>query len=232
MSALGPKNGCCSTPPDFSSSLFSLDFTAVCLNLSKRLKINVNLSHFAKIIFENTNNHRQYHNNIEILSNIRSTNTGKCACILLEIRVKIISLIESIFVCIIYLKTWWRMILHFLFRKNKKSKVATTLMKMIVNRGATIITQTWESVVSSSEEVPWNGVTVTLLKENEIWLILNLKVNTVKTQFGKNHQYKENLCFLYYIWHFSLVINDSKENLTQQMSPYCLWLIDHLCVVY
>lgn len=141
-------------------------------------------------------------------------------------------MIESIFVFLIYLKTWWRMILHFLLRKNKNSKVATTLIKMIVNRGATITTQTLESVASSSDEEPWNEVSITLLKENEIWLILDLKVNTVKTKFGKSHQYKENLCFLYYIWHFSLVINDAKESLTQQMSPYCLWLIDHLCIVY
>ena len=52
--------------------------------------------------------------------------------------------------------------------KQKKSKVATTLIKMIVNRGATIITQTLESVESSSDVLPWNGVSVTLLKENEI----------------------------------------------------------------
>ena len=90
------------------------------------------------------------------------------------------------------------MILHFLLRKNKKSKVATTLMKMIVNRGAKIITQTLELVESSSDEVPWNGVSVTLFKEKEIWFILDLKANTytVKTQFWKSHHCKENLYFL------------------------------------
>ena len=69
---------------------------------------------------------------------------------------------------------------------------------MIVNTGATIITQTLESVESSSDEVPWNGVSVTLIKENEIWLILDSKASTlsVKNQFWKkSHHCKENLYF-------------------------------------
>ena len=57
-------------------------------------------------------------------------------------------------------------------------------MEMIVNRGTTILTQTLESVASSFDEDPWNGISVTLLKENEIGLILDLKANaySVKAQ--------------------------------------------------
>ena len=62
--------------------------------------------------------------------------------------------------------------------------MAITLMGMIVDRGATILTQTLESVASSSDEDPWNGISVKLLKENKIWFNLDLKANaySVKTQ--------------------------------------------------
>ena len=54
--------------------------------------------------------------------------------------------------------------------------MANRLMEMIVNRGTTILTQTLESVASSDED-PWIGISVKLLKENEIGLILDLKAN-------------------------------------------------------
>ena len=62
--------------------------------------------------------------------------------------------------------------------------MANTLMGMIVDRGATILTQTLESVASSSDEDPWNGISVKLLKENKIGFNLDLKANaySVKTQ--------------------------------------------------
>ena len=62
--------------------------------------------------------------------------------------------------------------------------MATTLMGMIIGKGATILTQTLESVASSSDEDPWNGISVKLLKENEIGLILDLKANaySIKAQ--------------------------------------------------
>lgn len=53
--------------------------------------------------------------------------------------------------------------------------MASTQIKMVVNRGATISTQTLESLARSSDEVPWIGISVTLLKENNIWLIIDLK---------------------------------------------------------
>ena len=56
--------------------------------------------------------------------------------------------------------------------------MADTLMAMIVNRGATILTQTLETMASSSDEDPWNGISVKLLKENEIGFILDLTPKT------------------------------------------------------
>lgn len=53
--------------------------------------------------------------------------------------------------------------------------MANTLMEMIVNRGTTILTQTLESVASSSDEDPCNGISVKLLKENETGIILDKK---------------------------------------------------------
>ena len=67
--------------------------------------------------------------------------------------------------------------------------MTSTLIKMIVKRGATISTQTLESLARSSDEVHWIGILVTLLKENNIWLIiLWFKTNThgYKTQFSQH----------------------------------------------
>ena len=53
--------------------------------------------------------------------------------------------------------------------------MARTLIQMIVNRGANISTQTLESLARSSDEVHWIGILVTLFKENNMWLIIDLK---------------------------------------------------------
>ena len=133
------------------------------------------------------------------------------------------------------------MILHFLLRKYKKSKVAKTLIKMIVNRGATITTQALESMASSSDEEPWNGVSVTLFKEKEIWFILDLKANTytVKTQFWKSHHCKENLYFLniifgiFLFWYMtSTILNSREAQLVILQSGGLLQIFAHICIYW
>ena len=93
---------------------------------------------------------------------------------------------------------------------------------MIVNRGATIITQTLELVESSSDEVSWNGVSVTLLKENKIWLILDLKQKhtALKHNFEKNPSLQgKSILILYYIWHVSVLIHDVNKCLFKRSAP-------------